>query len=215
GSARGAGDPYLSRCFTKHHPALRLCGHGRLSCAYVMGGGRRRLRRAKAGELAHYAFKDRALERHALAWQDMPLLPATAHELGLVAVARVLDVDFAVAAREADRVPLLALATITPFPDAPGDGARDIVGQPLGDFAELFHRAGAGFLVKLAHRRRPGILAVIDAPLRHLPDEIVGGVLDTARTATDENEARGIDQHHADALAVGKVVVTGHIAEMS
>src|SRR5690606_21399385 len=92
---------------------------------------------------------------------------------------------------------------------------RDVVGQPFGDFSELLDRAGAGLLVELAHCGRPGVLALVDATLGHLPDVAVGGMLGPAGTAADEHTSCGVDEHHADALTIRQVLVTGHVVAMS
>ena len=85
-------------------------------------------------------------------------------------VAGGLDIDLAVGTEEAEGVPLLLLPAISAAPGLADDVAGNIVGKPVGDLAELLDRADAGFLVELAQRRLVGILVLVDAALRHLPD---------------------------------------------
>src|SRR5581483_4347564 len=138
-------------------------------------------------------------------------LPAPAHEFRLVTAATgICDIDLVVLAGEADGEPFLALAAITALPGSAGDRARDVVDQPFGELAELLHRADAGLLVKLALGRCPGVLAGIDAALRHLPDMGVVDMLDARGAAADEDQPVLVDQHHADAGPVGQIFVTRH-----
>ena len=78
------------------------------------------------------------------------------------------------------------------------------------DLAELLDRADAGFLVELAQRRLVGILAVVDAALRHLPDVGGVGVLGPVGAAADEDEAVAVEHHHAGAGPVGQGFEGGH-----
>ena len=68
-----------------------------------------------------------------------------------------------------------------PFQACADDLARNVVGEPFRDLAELLDRADVGFLVELAQRRRVGIFALVDAALRHLPDVRRVDVLGPAR----------------------------------
>src|SRR5450759_3785640 len=167
------------------------------------------------GKFLYHAFVDRPLERNDQVGQVPHRLPAPADELRLVAAAGARDIDFAVLAGEADRVPFLPLAAIAALPSASGDGARDIVDQPVRDLAELLHRADAGFLIEFALRGLPGILAGIDPALRHLPDVSLVDVFDAAGAATDKDEPCGVDQHHANACSIGQVFVARHSVEAS
>src|SRR4029079_1176784 len=124
----------------------------------------------EAGKFLHHALIDRPLERYDQFREIAHRLPAPVDEFGLVAAAGARDIDLAILAGEAYRVPFLPLPAIAALPGAPRNGARNIVDQPIGDFAELLDRSHAGFLVQLALRGGPGILAGIDAALRHLPD---------------------------------------------
>src|SRR5260221_2182751 len=164
----------------------------------------------EAGKFLHHALIDRPLERHDQSRKILHRLPAPADEFRLVAAAGAHDVDLGIPAGEADREPFLPLPAIAALPGAPGDGARNVVDQPVGDFAELLHRADAGFLVELALRRRPGIFAGIDATLRHLPDVGFIAMFDTAGPAADEDQPRCVDQHHADAGPVRQVFIARH-----
>ena len=58
--------------------------------------------------------------------------------------------------------------------------------------------------LQLAQSRRPGVLAAVDAALRHLPDVDVVGVLGAVDAAADEGEAGAIEHGHADAAAIGE-----------
>src|SRR5260221_11867737 len=164
----------------------------------------------EAGEFLHHALIARPPERNAQRRQVLQRLPAPADELGLVATPGGRRVDLAVLAGEAHGEPFLPLPAIAALPGAAGDGARNIVDQPVGDLAELLHRADAGFLVELALRRRPGIFAGIDATLRHLPDVGFIAMFDTAGPAADEDQPRCVDQHHADAGPVRQVFIARH-----
>src|ERR1700712_4005337 len=122
-------------------------------------------------------------------------------------------VELAVRAGEAHGKPLLALAAIAALPGATGNGARDVVDQPVRHLAELLDGAHAGLFIEFALSGFPGVLAGIDAALRHLPDMGLVDVLDAAGAATDEDQPGCVDQHHADACAIGQVVVTRHLVK--
>src|SRR5437763_262842 len=84
-------------------------------------------------------------------------------------------------------------SAIPTLPGASGNGAGNVVAQPLRHLAELLDRADAGFLIEFALRRRPGILAGIDAALRHLPDMGFVDMFDTAAgAAADKDQPRRI-----------------------
>src|SRR6266700_2144239 len=110
------------------------------------------------GKFLHHALIHRPLEGNDQLGKILHRLPAPTDELRLVATAGVSDVDLAVIAGEAYREPFLSLAAIAPLPGAPGDGARNVVDQPVPDFADLLDRADAGFLIEFAPGRLPGIL---------------------------------------------------------
>ncbi len=69
----------------------------------------------------------------------------------------------------------------------------------------------AGFLDKLAARGGLGVLALIEAALRHLPPRA-----DPLRRAgaigspPDKDAAFGVDEHHADARPVGQPLLFCH-----
>src|ERR1700756_5547873 len=148
----------------------------------------------KRQEFLDHALIDRALERHDQPGEVLHRLPAPADELGLVPAAGACDIDLIVLAGEAHREPLLPLAAVASLPGAPGDRARNIVGEPLADLAELLDRADAGLFVELALGGLPTILAGADA----------------AGAAADEDQPALVDQHHADAGPVGQIFVTRH-----
>jgi hypothetical protein len=132
-----------------------------------------------------------------------------------VAAAGIGDVDLVVLAGEANREPFLPLAAIAALPGAPGDGAGNVIDQPFRDLAELLDRVDAGFLVEFALRRFPGVFPGIDAALRHLPDMGFVDMFDAAGAAADEDQPGCVDQHHADAGAIGQVFVARHSVNAS
>src|SRR3954469_3021274 len=159
------------------------------------------------GKLLHDALIDRTFERHDQLRQIAHRLPAPADELGLMAVRRLNHVDFLVVAGEPHGEPLLPLGTIAALPGAAGHGAWNVVDQPFRDFAELLHRLHAGLFIELALGGFPGILAGIDAALRHLPDMGFVDMLDAAGAAADEHQPLRVEQHHPDAGSIGQIVV--------
>src|SRR5205085_4938669 len=122
-------------------------------------------------------------------------LPAPGDELRLVAATRAGDVDLVVLAGETNRIPFLPLAAVAALPGAPGNGAGNVVDQPLRDLAKFLDRADAGFLIEFALGRLPRILAVIDTALRPLRDVSFDRVVNASGAATDEDEPCRIDQH--------------------
>src|SRR5262245_50432873 len=158
----------------------------------------------KAREVLHHPLIDLAFERNDQRRQLFQLLPPPGGELGLVATSRMRDVDLAVVTGEAHREPFLRLAAIPALPGLTHDLARDVIVEPVRDLAELLDRADIGLLVELAQRSRPGVLARIDAALRHLPG--MGGVdvLGPAHALADEDAAGAVEHHDADAGPVGK-----------
>src|SRR5262245_30328444 len=166
---------------------------------------------SEPGELLHHPLIDRPLERDDQLRKVLHRLPTPVDELRLVAAAAGIgDVDLAVLAGEARREPFLPLAPIAALPGPPRHGARDVVDQPVRDLAELLERADAGLLIKLALGRVPGVLAGIDAALRHLPDMVVVDMLDAAGAPADEDEPVAVEQHHADTGPVGQIFVARH-----
>src|SRR6478609_8022605 len=165
----------------------------------------------EAGEFLDHAFIDRALERNDQVREIFHRFPAPVHEFGLVSAAGTRNVDFSVLAGKAYREPFLSLPAVAALPGASCHGAWNVVDQPIRDFAEFLHRADAGFLVKLALGGLPGVLAGIDAALRHLPDMGFIDMLDAAGAAANEDQPGRIDQHHADAGPVWQVLVARHV----
>src|SRR5258706_8641996 len=167
------------------------------------------------GKFLHHALVDRPLERTDQIGEFLHRLPTPTHDLRLVPPARARDIDLLVPAGETDRVPFLPLAAIAALPGAPGNRAWNIIDQPLRDLAEFLDRTDAGFLIEFALRRRPGILAGIDAALRHLPDVGLVDMFDAAGAATDEDQPGCVDQHHADACSIGQVFIARHSVKAS
>src|ERR1700688_396681 len=169
----------------------------------------------EAGKFLHHALIDRPLERDDQLGKILHRLPAPGDELCLVAAAGTGDIDLGILAGEAHRVPFLPLAAIAAFPGASGDGAGNVVDQPVGDLAELLDRTDAGLFIEFALGGLPGILAGIDPALRHLPDVGVVDMFDAAGAASDEDEPCRGDQHHADACSIGQVFVARHSVRAS
>src|SRR5262249_38034331 len=109
------------------------------------------------------------------------------------------NVDFVVLAGETQRVPSLALPSVLAPPGPANDLARDVVAEIFLDLAELFDRTDVGFLVKFAQRRRPGVLATVDAALRQLPGVSLVDMLGPVDAAADEHAPGAIDPRGADA----------------
>src|SRR5436190_1614177 len=80
---------------------------------------------------------DLALERDDERWKVAHRLPAPGVEFRLVAAGWMDDVDLAFVAGEAQRVPFLRLPAILALPGLADDLARDVVGEPVLDLAEL------------------------------------------------------------------------------
>ena len=66
---------------------------------------------------------------------------------------------------------------------------RQVVVEPVGNFAELLDRRDVGFFVQFAQCGRPRVLALVDAALRHLPDMREIDVLRPLGAPADEHEA--------------------------
>src|SRR5262245_7090819 len=167
-------------------------------------------RAGKLREFLRHALVHRPLERHHQLGEVGERLPAPLREFRLVAAGRVRDVDLALVAGEAQRVPSLRLSAILALPGLADDVARNVVGEPLLDRAEPLDRADVGLLVKLAQRRRPRILAAIDPALRHLPHMRFVDVLRPFKAATDEDAAVAIEDGHSHARTIGKRFESGH-----
>src|SRR3984893_13571649 len=97
------------------------------------------------GEFLHHALINRPFERNDQFGKVLHRLPAPVDELRLMATAApARDIDLVVPADEANRVPFLPLAAIAALPGAPGNGAWNVVDQPVRDLAELLDRANTG-----------------------------------------------------------------------
>src|SRR5262249_8518556 len=117
------------------------------------------------GKFLHNALIYRPFERNDQFGKVSHRFPAPADELGLVPAARACNIDFGILPRETHRNPFLSLSAIASLPGAACHGARNVIDQPVGDLADLFNRANAGLLVKLALGGCPGILARVDPAL--------------------------------------------------
>src|SRR5262249_60195600 len=114
------------------------------------------------------------------------------------------DVNFALLAGETQGIPSLALPAVLAAPSVADDLARDVVTELVRDLAELFDRADIGFLIELAQRRRPRVLAAIDAALRQLPRVSDVDVLRPVEAAADEDAPLAVEFGHAGAGTVGQ-----------
>ena len=103
------------------------------------------------------------------------------------------DVDFTLLTCETQRIPFLLLPAILAAPGLTDDLAGNVVDEPLLDLAELLDRSDVGFFMQLAQRRRPRVLAGIDAPLRHLPDVDVIDVLGAVDATPDEDKPSPVE----------------------
>src|SRR5262249_11760102 len=128
-----------------------------------------------------------------------------------VTAPRFVDVDFALLAGEAQRVPFLLLAAIFALPRLFCDLAGQIVGEPLGDFAKLLHGADAGFLVQLTQCSGVWVFVLVDPALRHLPD--MGGVdmFGSIGSPADKDKPGTIDHHHPGARAIRQRFLRRHL----
>src|SRR5882724_6135557 len=157
---------------------------------------------SKLRELLHHPLIDLALEWNDERGQLSQAFPAPPRKFRLV-TGRAIDVDLAVVAGEAHREPLLSLSAIFAFPRLAHDLARDVVGDPVRDLGQLFHRADIGLLVELTPRRRPWLLPRVDAALRHLPGIGVVDVLGAAAALADKDTAAAVEHHDTDARPIG------------
>ena len=117
----------------------------------------------------------------------------------------MFDIDFTFLPGKAHRKPFLRLSAIFALPGPADQLTGNVVAQPFGDFAEPLDRADIGFLVQFAQRGRPGVLAGIDAALRHLPGMPNIDVLRSVDALADKRAAVAIEQHNADAGTVGQI----------
>ena len=106
--------------------------------------------------------------------------------------------------QEAAQIPVLELAFPLAAPQHALELRRQIVFQPLGAIGDALDevRRDAGFLLELAQRGRPRLLALVDPALRHLPRFV--GIIDAT---SDPHLLVRIEQHDADTPAVEMVVV--------
>src|SRR3954470_2280313 len=178
--------------------------------ARCVGGYASRLPLRERREFLHHLFVDRALERHDQVGEVPQRLPPPLHEFRLVAPGGMRDVDLAVLAGEAQRVPLLALAAILAVPGLAGDLGRDVVAEPLLAAAELLDRTDVGLLIEFALGCRPGLLAGVDAALRHLPHMNRVDMFGPVEAAPDEDEPIAVEYCEAHAGPVGKRFESGH-----
>src|SRR5580700_4144332 len=157
------------------------------------------------GECAHYAFVNRALERHDEVRNVLHRLPAPGREFRLLGAGGMGEVDLALVTGEAHREPFLGLAAVLALPRLADDLARDVVLQPVGDFAEPLDGTDIGFLVQLPQRRRPRLFALVDAALRHLPGMRRVDVLRPLDAPANEAKPGAIEHQHADTRAIGEI----------
>src|SRR3954452_4349743 len=161
-------------------------------------------------ERIHHAFIDGSLERNDEVRKVRHRLPAPLDKFRLMSAGRLEDVDLAVVAGEAQRVPFLRLSAVLTLPGLLRDLLRQIVVEPIGNLSELLHRGDVRLLGEFAQRRRPRVLTLIDAALRHLPHVAEVDVLRSIGAPPDEHEALAVEHHGADAGAIRKGGVFGH-----
>src|SRR5271170_7155504 len=156
-------------------------------------------------EFADHALVDRALERHDKARNVLHRLPAPGGKFRLLGAGGVGEVDLALVAGKAHREPFLGLAAVFALPRLADDLARDVVLQPVGDFAEALYGTDIGFLVQLPQRGRPSLFALVDAALRHLPSVRRVDVLRPLDAPADEGKPGTIEHQYADTRAIGEI----------
>ncbi len=130
-------------------------------------------------------------------------------EFGRLAVARRQRVDLPVVAVKPKREPFLPLAAKCGEPVRWSLIGRKLVGEPAG-FTEIVGLGHAGLFPELAQRRGAQILALVDAPLRHLPfkareDDLRSIILESP---SDQDLAGRVEEGDAHIGAVD--VVVGH-----
>src|SRR5579862_7237587 len=100
-------------------------------------------------EFAYHAFINRAFERHDKVRDILQRLPAPGGKFRLLRAGGMSEVDLALVAGKAHREPFLSLAAVFALPSLADDLARDVVLQPVGDFAQPLDGTDIGFLVQL------------------------------------------------------------------
>src|SRR5882762_4179853 len=100
-------------------------------------------------EFPHHPFIGRSLERHHEIREVRHWLPFPGDEFGIMdAASRRRNVDLAIVAGEAQRIPLLGLAAIPAAPCLADDAARNVIGEPVVNLSETLDRSDAGLLIK-------------------------------------------------------------------
>src|SRR5579862_1213224 len=156
-------------------------------------------------EFADHTFVNRTFERHDKARNVLHRLPAPGRKFRLLRAGRMAEVDLAFVAGKTHCEPFLSLAAILALPGLAHGLARDVVLQPVGDFAETLDGLDIGFLVQLPQRRPPWLFALVDAALRHLPGMCRVDMLRPFDAATDEAKAGAVEHQHADTRAIGEI----------
>src|SRR5580693_9377229 len=114
------------------------------------------------------------------------------------------EIDLALVAGEAQREPFLGLAAVFALPRLADNLARNVVLQPVGDFAQPLDGTDIGFLVQLAQRRRPWLFALVDAALRHLPGMRRIDMLRPLDAPADEDKTGAVEHQHTDTRPIGE-----------
>jgi len=108
----------------------------------------------EVGKFLHHALVNRPLEWHDQIGKILHRLPTPRDELGLVAAAGAGDIEFRNrSSREREPRTISGAGRDSGPSSAAGNGARNIVDQPVRDLAEFLDRAHAGFLIEFALRR--------------------------------------------------------------
>ena len=99
--------------------------------------------------------------------------------------------------------PFLFLSFVAPFPQFWHKRVGQVIGKPTFRFPEHRHKVGrdACFFFKLAQGGHISLFAFVDAALGHLPS-----VRAAIESLCCEDLASGVDQHDADARAIGQGV---------
>src|SRR5665811_1605251 len=151
---------------------------------------------------------DLALEGHHQVRQGPDRHPPPSVELRLMAGMRP-EIDLVFKPLEARGEPFLFLPAIAPFPGDADEVPRQVIEEPVRGLREEARAANTGLLPELPLGRVLRRLALVHAPLRHLPPLSLPlrGALALGAPA-DKHQAFRVEQHHADTGPVGCLLYT-------
>ena len=131
--------------------------------------------------------------------QDSASLREDPSPLGKFRMVRRIQINVAILAPKAHDEPTLFLTPVFPFPDFADQVFRQIVAEPVFELAD---NRGVELPISSTTRALPlsRFLALVDAPLRHLPS-VFGGVVATS----GKNQAVGVQQNNADTGTIGRL----------